>query len=53
MSAVLYQRTAVAIKMASKVGLFFVIILFADALAAAGVIQSEYLPDGSGQWLPG
>ncbi len=41
MHAVLYRRTTAAIKMGSKVGPFFVIVLFAVALAAAGVIRSE------------
>jgi hypothetical protein len=41
MHVVLYQRTAVAIKMASKVGPFFVIVLFAVALAVAGAIRSK------------
>jgi hypothetical protein len=35
MCAVLYWRTAAAIKMASKVGPFFVILLFAVALEAS------------------
>ncbi len=41
MHAVLYQRTAAAIKMASKVDPFFIAILFAVALAAAGAIWSK------------
>jgi hypothetical protein len=41
MHAVLYRRTATAIKMASKVGTFFVVILFVVALAAAGAIRSK------------
>ncbi len=41
MCAVLYQHTSAAIKMASKVGLFFVVVLFAVALAAAGAIRSK------------
>jgi hypothetical protein len=42
MRAVLNRRTAAAIKMASKVGhSFFVVVLFAVALAAAGAIRSE------------
>jgi hypothetical protein len=40
-SAVLYQRTATAIKMASKVGPFFVIVLFAVAVAVAVAIRSK------------
>jgi hypothetical protein len=41
MRVVLYRRTAVAIEMPSKVGPFFVVILFVVALAAAGAIRSE------------
>jgi hypothetical protein len=41
MHAVLYRRTTMAIKMASKVGPFFVVVLFAVALAAAGAIWGK------------
>jgi hypothetical protein len=41
MNAVSYKRTAAAIKMASKVGPFILVVLFAVALAAAGGIQSK------------
>jgi hypothetical protein len=41
MRAVLYRRTTVAIKMASKVGQFFIIVLFAVTLAAVRAIQRE------------
>jgi hypothetical protein len=41
MHAILYWRTAAAIKMASKVGPFFIFVLFAIALEAAGVIRSK------------
>jgi hypothetical protein len=41
MRVVSYRLTSAAIKMASKVYLFFVAILFAVALAAAGVIRSK------------
>jgi hypothetical protein len=41
MHAVFYRRTAAAIKMASLFGTFFVVVLFAVALAAAGVIRSK------------
>ena len=41
MCAVLYRHIATAIKMASKVGTFCIIVLFAVALAAAGAIRSE------------
>jgi hypothetical protein len=41
MHVVLYRCTAAAIKMASKVGPFFVVVLFTVALAAAGAIWSK------------
>jgi hypothetical protein len=41
MYAVSYQCTAVAIKMASKVGTFFVVVWFDIAVAATGVIWSK------------
>ncbi len=41
MHAVSYRRTATAIKTDSKVGAFFVIVLFDVALAATGTIQRE------------
>jgi hypothetical protein len=41
MCAVLYRRTAMAIKMASLLGTFFVIVSFAVALVAAGAIRSK------------
>ncbi len=34
------RRTATTIEMARKVGVFFIVVLFAVALAAAGAIQS-------------
>jgi len=40
-----------AIKMASKVGVFCIVVLLIVALAAAGAIRSEKLPGGSVQWL--
>ena len=40
-----------AIKTASTVGIFFIVVLFAVAMAAAGAIWSEQLPDGGVQWL--
>ncbi len=36
-----YRRTAAAIKMSTKVDSFFVAILFAVALAAAGAMRSK------------
>jgi hypothetical protein len=41
MRAVLYWHTTVAIKMARKVEPFFVVLLFAVALTAAGAIQGK------------
>jgi hypothetical protein len=51
MRAVLYRRTAMAIEMASKVGAFFVVVVFIKTMAAAGAKQSEYSPYGGVQWL--
>ncbi len=50
MCAVLYQRIAMAIEMASKYGVFLHRVLHAT-LAATGAIRSEYLPDGDIQRL--
>jgi hypothetical protein len=41
-----------AIKTASKVGKFCIVVLLNVALAAAGVIRSEWSPDGGVQRLP-
>ena len=41
MHTVLYPCTATAIKTASKVGAFGIVVLFAVALAAPGAIQSK------------
>ena len=41
MRTVLYRRTTMAIKMASLLGTFLVVVLFAVALAAAGAIWSK------------
>ncbi len=41
MRRVLYWRTAMAIELASLFGTFFVVILFAVALAAAGAMRSK------------
>ncbi len=41
MHTVSYRCIEMAIKMASKVGAFVIIVLFAVTLAAAGVIWSE------------
>ena len=41
MRSVLYCRIAMAIKIASKVGVFCIVVLLIVALVAAGAIQSE------------
>ncbi len=41
MHVVMYRCIAMAIKTASKVSVFFMVVLFAVALAATGVIQSK------------
>jgi hypothetical protein len=46
MHAVLYWRTTAAIKVASEIGQFFVIVLFAVALAAVGDTEQVVA-----QWL--
>ncbi len=51
MRAVLYRRIAMARETASKLGTFFIVVLFAVALAAAGAIQSKYSSIGGIQWL--
>jgi hypothetical protein len=51
MRAVSYRRTATAIKMASKVGAFFVVVVFIETMVAAGAKQSEYSPYVGVQWL--
>ncbi len=38
---VTYWRISMAIKMATKVGVFILVVLFAVTLAAAGAIQSN------------
>ncbi len=52
MLPVSYWRIAMAIIMASKGGLYFIVVLLIVALVAAGAIRSELLPNGSVQWLP-
>ena len=51
MHAVLYRRIAMARETASKLGTFFIVVLFAVALAAAGVIRSKYSSNRGIQWL--
>ena len=45
-------RHHMAIETASIVGVLCIIVLLIVALAAAGPIRSELLPDGGVQWLP-
>jgi len=42
----------IAIKTASKVGTFCIVVLLIVTLATAGAIRSELLPNGGVQWLP-
>ncbi len=51
MHAVAYWRIAMAIGMAGKVGLFFIVIVLYVTPAATGAIHSGYLPNGGFQWL--
>jgi hypothetical protein len=51
MRTVLYWRIPMARETARKLGTFFIIVLFAVALAAAGGIQSKYSSNGDIQWL--
>ncbi len=51
MRAVLYRHTTTAIKMASEVGAFFVVVVFIETMAAAGAKQSECSPYGGVWWL--
>ncbi len=46
MRAVAYRHIAMAIGMASKVGLFFIVVVLYVTPAAAGAIHSRYLPNG-------
>ena len=41
MCSILYRHIAMAIEMASKVGILCIVVLSIVALAAAGAIQSE------------
>ena len=51
MCAVLYRRTTMAIKMASKYGALFIVFLLHATPLSDGMIRSEYLPNGGVQWL--
>jgi hypothetical protein len=51
MRALAYRRIAMAIKMASKVGVFFIVVVLYVTPATAGAIHSGYLPNGGFQWL--
>jgi hypothetical protein len=53
MHAVSYRHISAAVETASDYGTFFIVVLFAVALAAAGAIQREYSPGGGIQWLLG
>ena len=51
MRAVAYQRIAMAIGMAGKVGVFFIVVVLYVTPAATRAIHSGYLPNGGFQWL--
>jgi hypothetical protein len=51
MHALAYQRIAMAIGMASKVGVFFIVVVLYVTPVAAVAIYSGYLPNGSFRWL--
>ena len=51
MCTVSYWRIMMAIVITSKVGVFIIDALLIIALAAAGAIWSDLLPDCSVQWL--
>jgi hypothetical protein len=51
MHMVLYRRIAMAREMASKLGTFFIVVVFAVTLAAAEAIQSKCSSSGGIQWL--
>jgi len=52
MHGVSYRCTATALETARKVGTFYIVVLFAVALADAETIRSKKLLDDSVQWLP-
>ena len=51
MCTLAYQGIAMAIGMASKVGVFFIVIVLYVNPEAARAIHSGYLPNGGFQWL--
>ncbi len=51
MCALVYRRIAMAIGMARKVGVLFIVVVLYVTPAAAGAIHSGYLPNGGFQWL--
>ena len=51
MCALAYRCIAMAIEMASKVGVFFIVLVLYVTPVAAGGIHSGYLPNGGFQWL--
>jgi hypothetical protein len=46
MHAVAYRRIAMAIRVASKVGVFFIVLVLYVTPVAAGAIHSGYSPNG-------
>ncbi len=49
-------RTGASARLSKRLAImvhFFIVVLIAVALAAAGAIQREYSPGGGIQWLPG
>ncbi len=51
MRPVSYWRIAMAIGMAGKVGVFFIVVVLYVTPVAARAINSGYLPNGGFQWL--
>jgi hypothetical protein len=51
MHALAYRRIAMAIGMASKVGVLFILVVLYVIPMAAGAIHSGYLPNGGFKWL--
>ena len=52
MHVVSYRCTATALETTSKVGTFYIVVLFAVALVDAEAIRSKKLLDSGVQWLP-
>ncbi len=51
MCAVAYRRIAMAIRLAGKVGVCFIVVVMYVNPVAAGKTQSKYSPNSSVQWL--